>query len=126
MLIRKIVFVFYLGMIASCKAQPKSLPTPISALTVSPTAIVNIASTSNSIPATSTPFVCNQDWQSLLIIPKFSDVARKLYQEGIVNGNNPHSFSKIGDGEISTEWFLTDFDLGTEHYRLGDYQNLSS
>jgi hypothetical protein len=33
-------------------------------------------------------------------------------------------FSKIGDGEISAEWFFTAFDLGKDHYDLGPYQDL--
>ncbi|HEX9333057.1 MAG TPA: SGNH/GDSL hydrolase family protein [Anaerolineales bacterium] len=58
------------------------------------------------------------------IIPVVSNTARELYQRGQANGNNPRAFSKIGDGEISTEWFLTAFDLGENYYGLGPYQNL--
>lgn len=39
-------------------------------------------------------------------------------------GNNPRAFSKIGDGEISAEWFLTAFDLGTGYYNLGTDSDL--
>jgi hypothetical protein len=48
----------------------------------------------------------------------------ELYQRGQVSGNNSHAFSKIGDGEISTEWFFTVFDLGEAYYELGSYQDL--
>ena len=65
-----------------------------------------------------------EDWQSLPVIPFVSETARGLYQRGKVSGNNPHTFSKIGDGEISAEWFFTTFDLGEEYYDLGPYQNL--
>jgi hypothetical protein len=47
-----------------------------------------------------------------------------VYQRGQLNGNNPRAFSKIGDGEISTAWFFTAFDLGEPHYDLGPYQDL--
>jgi hypothetical protein len=47
-----------------------------------------------------------------------------IYQKGQGSGNNPRAFSKIGDGEISAEWFLTAFDHGETYYDLGSYQNL--
>ena len=39
-------------------------------------------------------------------------------------GNHPNAFSKIGDGEISTDWFFSAFDLGERYYDLGPYQEL--
>ena len=73
-----------------------------------------------------TPFICDEAWQSLPVIPDVTDAARILYQQGMARDNNVHAFSKIGDGEISTDWFLTAFDLGGEHYDLGNYQSLKS
>jgi hypothetical protein len=58
------------------------------------------------------------------VIPKVSDAARESYRRGQTSGNNPRAFSKIGDGEISTEWFFTAFDLGELYYDLGPYQDL--
>jgi hypothetical protein len=49
-----------------------------------------------------------------------------LYARGQSSGNNPHAFSKIGDGEISTEWFFTSFDLGPDYYDLGSFQELTN
>jgi hypothetical protein len=63
-------------------------------------------------------------WQSWPVIPTVSESARQLYQRGQQAGNNSHAFSKIGDGEISTEWFFTAFDLGQDYYDLGPYQDL--
>jgi hypothetical protein len=51
---------------------------------------------------------------------------RALYRRGQESGNNSHAFSKIGDGEISTAWFFTAFDLGLPHYDLGPYRDLQS
>lgn len=65
-----------------------------------------------------------ENWQSLPVIPVVSKTAREIYQRGQASGNNPRAFSKIGDGEISTDWFLTAFDLGQSYYDLGSYQNL--
>lgn len=50
---------------------------------------------------------------------------RAIYQRGQAAGNNPSAFSKIGDGEISAEWFFTAFDLGENYYDLGTHANLS-
>jgi hypothetical protein len=63
-------------------------------------------------------------WQSWPVIPSVSEAARELYQRGQESGNNPRAFSKIGDGEISAEWFFTAFDHGQDFYDLGPYQNL--
>jgi hypothetical protein len=54
-----------------------------------------------------------------------SETASQLYRRGQESGKNPRAFSKIGDGEISTEWFFTGFDLGEPYYDLGPHQNLS-
>lgn len=101
------------------KITPATTSTRFSA-TVSPTLMFAPDSSSP------TPFICNEDWQLLPVIPEVTDTARTLYQQGMAGDNDPHAFSKIGDGEISTEWFLTGFDLGEEHYDLGAYQNLKA
>jgi hypothetical protein len=58
------------------------------------------------------------------VVPAVSETLRELYQRGQISGNNLRAFSKIGDGEISAEWFSTVFDLGEGYYDLGHYQNL--
>jgi hypothetical protein len=60
----------------------------------------------------------------LPVTPVVSETARELYERGQASGNDPHAFSKIGDGEISTAWFFTAFDLGEDYYDLGPYQDL--
>jgi hypothetical protein len=79
------------------------------------------ASTESSVVS---PVASCDDWQSWPVIPRVGEAARGLYQRGQAGGNNPHAFSKIGDGEISTEWFFTAFDLGDPYYDLGPYQDL--
>jgi hypothetical protein len=63
-------------------------------------------------------------WKSMPVVPTLSDRAIVIYQRGLAMGNNPHSFSKIGDGEISGVWFFTDFDSGPQYYNLGEYTDL--
>lgn len=60
-------------------------------------------------------------WQKLPVIPELSDFAKQILQEGIAAGNNPHAFSKVGDCETSTDWYLHDFDLDNRYYNLGAY-----
>lgn len=93
------------------------------------------ASPTNTVPPaitqtiTPSPIVSQtqscEDWQSWPVIPQVSETARALYQRGQGSGNNPNAFSKIGDGEISTAWFFTAFDIGEAYYDLGPYQELN-
>jgi hypothetical protein len=74
--------------------------------------------------STSSQTISCEDWESWPVIPVVTETARDLYQRGQASGNDPRAFSKIGDGEISTAWFFTAFDLGGAQYDLGPYQNL--
>jgi hypothetical protein len=107
------------------ESTPVSMPTSEIISTVLPTA-TRITPTTSAASSSATPFICDENWQVLPVIPTVTDFVRKLYQQGIMDGNNPYAFSKIGDGEISTEWFLADFDLGIKHYNIGEYQNLKA
>jgi hypothetical protein len=122
-----------LAAISACAAQPATISTqtPFSkspGVPISPTiALVPTPSqTSPAMTPSRTSFICNADWGSLPVIPEVTETARELYQQGLAKGNDSHAFSKIGDGEISTEWFLADFGLGSDRYNLGRYQNLSA
>ncbi len=63
-------------------------------------------------------------WESLPVVPTISDTVLKIYKLGQKNHNDPHAFSKVGDCETSSAFFLTDFDLGQKAYNLGPYQDL--
>jgi hypothetical protein len=45
--------------------------------------------------------------------------ARDIYRYGLLLGNNPHAFIKIGDCQATTPYFLAAFDH-PQSYRLGD------
>jgi len=70
------------------------------------------------------PTLNPRNWQNFPVIPVVSDNVLKIYQRGLEMGNNPHSFSKIGDCGGTPAWFLGDFDRGPKFYRLGDYTYL--
>ena len=77
---------------------------------------------------TVTPTSLEQAWQSRPIVPTVSAQMIDLYRQGITAGHNPNAFSKIGDGEVSSAWFLTSFDFGSQmyFYDLGVYTNLEA
>ena len=56
------------------------------------------------------------------VLPAISARARDIYQTGLLIGNNPRAFSKIGDCNSVTPFFLAPFDSGD--YRLGEYKDL--
>ena len=56
------------------------------------------------------------------ISPRMVDV----YRHGLELGNDPHVFSKIGDGNASADWFLADFDRGAGAFNLGEYGHLQA
>jgi hypothetical protein len=111
-------------LVAACVSQGTA--THISLQTsIPPTTTIQPVPTPTSTESAVISMVAScDDWQSWPVIPGVSEAARGLYQRGQVGGNNAHAFSKIGDGEISTEWFFTAFDLGEPYYDLGPYQDL--
>lgn len=113
-------------LLAGCDHGDSTTPRVIPSATISvPTATVQPLA--SPIPTTvstvRSPTACD-DWQSWPIVPSVSQTAREIYQHGQSIGNNTHAFSKVGDGEISTAWFFSAFDLGPDHYELGPYQDL--
>jgi hypothetical protein len=124
--LRPFLSIFFIFFLVACGTQNTATQTssqpPTLSLNTGQPAIIR---TVTEIPTFSQTISCN-DWQSWPVIPILSNNVRELYQRGQADGNNPRAFSKIGDGEISTEWFFTAFDLGEDYYDLGPYQNLSS
>ena len=64
------------------------------------------------------------DWKQLPVIPVINETVIETYKLGQKLGNDPNAFSKIGDCESVTEWFLADFDKGEAYYSLGEYDEL--
>jgi len=116
------IILFVVSLLACTAQSITQIPLP----TVLPATNTNqpeIVPTDTPSPV-SVPAISCDDWQSWPVLPVVSNTARDLYQRGQLDGNDPHAFSKIGDGEVSAEWFLTMFDLGKDYYDLGPYQNL--
>lgn len=111
-------------LVAACGGQVTATQIPLQT-TPSPanTSQPVVTPTITAAPTTS-PVTSCEEWQAWPVIPIVSETARDLYQRGQASGNNPRVFSKIGDGEISAQWFFTAFDLGEDYYDLGPYQDL--
>jgi hypothetical protein len=71
------------------------------------------------------PTLGPDDWQELPIFPtEISERAREIYQQGLAMGNDPTHFSKLGDCQNITTYFLAIYD-NPEQYTLGaQYQHL--
>jgi hypothetical protein len=60
-----------------------------------------------------------EDWQSLPVIPEFSNRAREIYLSGVEAGNDPRVFAKVGDCQNVPSMFLSIFDY-PGYYTLGE------
>jgi hypothetical protein len=106
-------------------------PTPAAHITLQPSSSLTNTSQPAITPSPATQVLPRlqaascKGWQSFPVVPSVSEGMRALYQRGQSGGNNPRAFSKIGDGEISTEWFFTAFDLGEAYYDLGPFHDLA-
>jgi hypothetical protein len=81
--------------------------------------LVNTQVAPTPIP-TSRPTLGPDDWQTLPIVPtEISQRAREIYQQGLLMGNDPTHFSKLGDCQNITTYFLAIYD-SPELYTLGE------
>jgi hypothetical protein len=118
-----------------CGSLPAAAPTatgagtaPAASSTAAITAQITAAPTvvaSNDAPATPLPTLAPDAWKNLPVIPAFDAHALQIFQRGLALGRNPHVFSKIGDCQNITTYFLADFEDPSK-YRLGTYADLQA
>ncbi len=121
-----------LGMLSAC--TPALSATPAPAITEAPTtAEPTVAATATAAPAevTAAPEVYDpakpETWVYLPVIPEtVSQKMKDLYLEGQAGNLNPNAFSKAGDCETFTDFFLAPFDGADRGYSLGDYTSLET
>ena len=66
-------------------------------------------------------------WMDMPVVPEgVSDRVREIYARGLIMGNDPKAFSKIGDCHSTNPYFLADYDLGPGVYHLGEYADLQA
>jgi hypothetical protein len=76
------------------------------------------------VTSTPRPTLAADEWMTLPVVPLVSNTVIEIYRRGLKLGNDPNAFSKVGDCQVSTDYFLVDFDhpkqysLGTEYAYL--------
>jgi len=92
---------------------------------IPPTSVTSVhdSSLTNRDPVITSAPLPPDYWMSLPIIPTVSKIAREISQHGIELSRNPHTFSKIGDCQSISTYFLKYFDL-PGFYNLGSYSSL--
>jgi len=121
---------------AACQLVNPATPTPPQVAGNTPAPVENAGNTvspvtaATEIPATPTPAVYDPanpaSWIYLPVIPEhLSQRVRDLYEMGKTSGLNQHAFSKAGDCETSTQYFLAPFDMNPNGYRLGNYGTIA-
>jgi len=66
-------------------------------------------------------------WKELPVVPDgISQKVLEIYERGLLMGNNPNAFSKVGDCHSTNPDFLRDYDRGSGAYNLGEYASLQS
>ena len=65
-----------------------------------------------------------ESWQLYPVIPEVSPRAIEIYQRGIAMGNDPHHFSKIGDCQNISTYFLAPLEDPDLHSLGEEYANL--
>jgi len=102
------------------------IPAPVGPVSTAALATSSTINDADSNEVTTT-IPSHDFWKDLPIVPlTISDRARELYQRGLLMGNDPTAFSKIGDCHSTNPYFLTDYDLGSDVYQLGEYAYLQA
>jgi hypothetical protein len=96
--------------------------------TVSPldTAVVTPLAQASETQAPNIPThtpMAPEAWKDLPVIPIVSQRTVQIYQKGLELGRDPHRFSKIGDCQNVSSYFLSPFEHPSV-YRLGEYEDL--
>lgn len=120
------LFLLSILLLAACTTAPTAIPQPESQFTSTPEATETetvVAATEEFAP-TPRPTLAPDEWMTLPIVPKVTDTARKIYKHGQELGRDPNAFSKVGDCQTNTGFYLVDFDhegwysLGEEYSYL--------
>jgi hypothetical protein len=123
-----------LALLVACSASP-AVGTPIPPLPSTGTALPPTASwtasPSPTIPPGATATLDTrlppERWQEWPVVPNtVSAKTIAIYRQGQALGNNPQAFSKIGDCESSTDYFLNPFDGKSSDYSLGSHTDLQA
>jgi hypothetical protein len=117
---------------ATLAPSATSLPPTLTA-TAEPTGQATESATATALPSPTpedtptkgpTPTLAPDAWQTAPVLPtSVSQRVKLIYQMGLLNGNNPRAFSKVGDCNTTMPYFLGDFDTSGQ-FALGEYAEL--
>lgn len=78
-----------------------------------------------ALSATPRPSPAPDEWKTYPPVPAFTGRAADIFSQGQALGRDPRAFSKIGDCQNITTYFLADFEDPAK-YRLGPYADLQA
>jgi len=118
------LFLLSIILLAACAPASTATPQPEIKSTATPeaTATETAVAIEDSAP-TPRPTLAPGEWMSLPVVPEATDTAREIYARGLALGRDPNHFSKVGDCQTNTGFYLVDFD-NAGAYSLGEYDYL--
>ncbi|MBX3048697.1 MAG: SGNH/GDSL hydrolase family protein [Anaerolineales bacterium] len=119
-MLKKITFLLLVSLLglAACAApaaasQPTDAADPTSAQAAggNTASLTPVAASENTQPTAAETRLPRgnhpADWRDYPVVPEFSETAIQIYLRGVANGNDPQHFSKIGDCQNITTYFLS-------------------
>ncbi len=109
---------------------PAASPTASATLEPAPTALLEVeqitptATPQPEAAPTAIPPLPPEQWQVWPIFPTLSPAMHEIYQQGLALGNNPHTFSIIGDCQSVPIVFMGAYDERPELWPAWDYTDL--
>ncbi|MBE0682631.1 MAG: SGNH/GDSL hydrolase family protein [Anaerolineales bacterium] len=104
-------------------SQTEAEATTVPEVKITETAIEESVTATKVVVTTPRPTLAADEWMSLPIVPEVTDTAREIYKRGQELGRDPNHFSKVGDCQTNTGFYLVDFD-NDGAYNLGEYAYL--
>ena len=109
---------------ADADATATDAPTASSAITVASATTVASAATAASATSGPAPTLGPDGWKDMPVAPTgVSKRVQLIYEMGLMKGNNPKAYSKVGDCNNTLPGFMADFDT-PGGYKLAGYSSL--
>lgn len=116
-------FLLSILLLAACTTAPTATPEIKSTSTPEVTETETVVAATEESAPTPRPTLAPDEWMTLPIVPEVTDTAREIYARGQELGRDPKHFSKVGDCQTNTGFYLVDFD-NESAYSLGEYAYL--